>query len=142
MLKTLLAEVKQYKKASILTPAFMVGEVVMEILIPMLMAHLIDSGVEKGDVRTICITGRRNGRDGNAVSGLRRALGQIRRAGLQRIRAQSAPVHVPQYPDIFFFQHRQILHGRLVTRMTTDVTNVQNAYQMILRMCTRAPVMR
>ena len=57
MLKTLLAEVKQYKKASILTPAFMVGEVVMEILIPMLMAYLIDSGVEKGDVRTICITG-------------------------------------------------------------------------------------
>lgn len=52
MLKTLLAEVKQYKKASILTPAFMVGEVVMEILIPMLMAYLIDSGVEKGDVRT------------------------------------------------------------------------------------------
>ena len=50
MLKTLLAEVKQYKKASILTPAFMVGEVVMEILIPMLMAHLIDSGVEQGDV--------------------------------------------------------------------------------------------
>ena len=57
MLKTLLTEVKQYKKASILTPAFMVGEVVMEILIPMLMAYLIDSGVEKGDVRTICITG-------------------------------------------------------------------------------------
>lgn len=57
MLKTLLAEVKQYKKASILTPAFMVGEVVMEILIPMLMVYLIDSGVEKGDVRTICITG-------------------------------------------------------------------------------------
>ena len=54
MLKTLLAEVKQYKKASILTPAFMVGEVVMEILIPMLMVYLIDSGVEKGDVRTIC----------------------------------------------------------------------------------------
>ena len=49
MLKTLLTEVKQYKKASILTPAFMVGEVVMEILIPMLMAYLIDSGVEKGD---------------------------------------------------------------------------------------------
>ena len=57
MLKILLAEVKQYKKASVLTPIFMTGEVIMEIAIPMMMARLIDNGVDKGDFRAVCITG-------------------------------------------------------------------------------------
>ena len=141
MLKTLLAEVKQYKKASILTPAFMVGEVVMEILIPMLMAYLIDSGVEKGDGARICITGGAMA----VMAMLSLACGVL--SGKYGARAssgfgaQSAPVHVPQYPDIFFSNIDKYSTAGLVTRMTTDVTNVQNAYQMILRMCTRAPVM-
>ena len=59
MLKTLLAEVKQYKKASILTPVFMVGEVVMEILIPMLMAYLIDNGVETASYSSLVATAGR-----------------------------------------------------------------------------------
>ena len=141
MLKTLLAEVKQYKKASILTPAFMVGEVVMEILIPMLMAHLIDSGVEKGDVRTICITGGTMA----VMAMLSLACGVL--SGKYGARASSGFAHnlrQSMFRNIQTFSFSNIdkySTAGLVTRMTTDVTNVQNAYQMILRMCTRAPVM-
>ena len=141
MLKTLLAEVKQYKKASILTPAFMVGEVVMEILIPMLMAHLIDSGVEKGDVRTICITGGAMA----VMAMLSLACGVL--SGKYGARASSGFAHnlrQSMFRNIQTFSFSNIdkySTAGLVTRMTTDVTNVQNAYQMILRMCTRAPVM-
>jgi len=141
MLKTLLAEVKQYKKASILTPAFMVGEVVMEILIPMLMAYLIDSGVEKGDVRTICITGGAMA----VMAMLSLACGVL--SGKYGARASSGFAHnlrQSMFRNIQTFSFSNIdkySTAGLVTRMTTDVTNVQNAYQMILRMCTRAPVM-
>ena len=141
MLKTLLAEVKQYKKASILTPAFMVGEVVMEILIPMLMVYLIDSGVEKGDVRTICITGGAMA----VMAMLSLACGVL--SGKYGARASSGFAHnlrQSMFRNIQTFSFSNIdkySTAGLVTRMTTDVTNVQNAYQMILRMCTRAPVM-
>ena len=141
MLKTLLAEVKQYKKASILTPVFMVGEVVMEILIPMLMAYLIDSGVEKGDVRTICITGGAMA----VMAMLSLACGVL--SGKYGARASSGFAHnlrQSMFRNIQTFSFSNIdkySTAGLVTRMTTDVTNVQNAYQMILRMCTRAPVM-
>lgn len=141
MLKTLLTEVKQYKKASILTPAFMVGEVVMEILIPMLMAYLIDSGVEKGDVRTICITGGAMA----VMAMLSLACGVL--SGKYGARASSGFAHnlrQSMFRNIQTFSFSNIdkySTAGLVTRMTTDVTNVQNAYQMILRMCTRAPVM-
>ena len=128
MLKTLLAEVKQYKKASILTPAFMVGEVVMEILIPMLMAYLIDSGVEKGDVRTICITGGAMA----VMAMLSLACGVL--SGKYGARASSGFAHnlrQSMFRNIQTFSFSNIdkySTAGLVTRMTTDVTNVQNAY--------------
>ena len=141
MLKTLLAEVKQYKKASILTPVFMVGEVVMEILIPMLMAYLIDSGVEKGDVRTICITGGAMA----VMAMLSLACGVL--SGKYGARASSGFAHnlrQSMFRNIQTFSFSNIdkySTAGLVTRMTTDVTNVQNAYQMIIRTAVRSPFM-
>ena len=119
----------------------MVGEVVMEILIPMLMAYLIDSGVEKGDVRTICITGGAMA----VMAMLSLACGVL--SGKYGARASSGFAHnlrQSMFRNIQTFSFSNIdkySTAGLVTRMTTDVTNVQNAYQMILRMCTRAPVM-
>ncbi len=141
MLKTLLAEVKQYKKASILTPLFMVGEVVMEISIPLMMASLVDNGVEKGDVRAICLTGAAMA----AMALFSLACGAL--SGKYGALASSGFAHnlrAAMFRNIQTFSFAGIdkySTAGLVTRMTTDVTNVQNAYQMILRMCIRAPMM-
>ncbi len=141
MLKTLLAEVKQYKKASILTPLFMVGEVVMEITIPLMMARLVDNGVEKGDVRTICVTGAIMA----VMAFVSLACGVL--SGKYGALASSGFAHnlrQAMFRNIQTFSFSNIdkySTAGLVTRMTTDVTNVQNAYQMILRMCIRSPMM-
>lgn len=141
MLKTLLAEVKQYKKASILTPIFMTGEVVMEIAIPMMMARLIDNGVEKGDFRAVCVTGGIMA----AMAFVSLACGVL--SGKYGALASSGFAHnlrQAMFRNIQTFSFANLdkfSTAGLVTRMTTDVTNVQNAYQMILRMCIRAPMM-
>ncbi len=140
MLKTLLAQVKEYKKASILTPVFAVLEVFMEVLIPFLMAKVIDEGIGKGNVSyavkmglfmfvmaVLSLTfGVLAGRFGAlASSGFAR---NLRKSMFENIQT-FAFSNIDKYST-----------AGLVTRMTTDVTNLQNAYQMILRMCTRAPV--
>lgn len=141
MLKTLLAEVKQYKKASLLTPLFMVGEVVMEITIPLMMARLVDYGVETGDVQTICVTGAIMA----AMALFSLTCGAL--SGKYGALASSGFAHnlrAAMFRNIQTFSFSGIdkySTAGLVTRMTTDVTNVQNAYQMILRMCIRAPMM-
>lgn len=140
MLKTLLAQVKEYKTPSILTPVFAVLEVFMEVLIPFLMASIIDNGIEKGDVdyaikvglvmlllAMLSLTfGVLAGRfAAQASSGFAR---NLRRAMFENIQT-FAFSNIDKYST-----------AGLVTRMTTDVTNVQNSYQMVLRMCARAPV--
>lgn len=139
MLKTLLAQVREFKKDSLLTPLFMILEVLMETMIPLVMASIIDNGVEKGDIRHICymgvlmavlallglLTGVLGGKYGaRASTGFAR---NLRKAMYENIQTFSFS-NIDKYST-----------AGLITRLTTDVTNLQNAYQMILRMCTRAP---
>lgn len=139
MLKTLGAHIKEFKKDSILTPVFMILEVLFETLIPLLMASIIDDGVEKGDLHHIYVVGAwmvvmavfglaagvAGGRFGaKASTGFAR---NLRNAMFENIQKFS------------FSNLDKFSTAGLVTRLTTDVTNIQNSYQMILRMCFRAP---
>lgn len=139
MLKTLGAHIREYKKASVLTPVFMILEVLFEMIIPMLMASIIDDGIKKGDMRHIYQIGALM--VGAAFLGLLAGLlggryGAIASAGFAK------NVRKAMYDNIQTFSFSNIdkfSTSGLVTRLTTDVTNLQNAYQMILRMCMRAP---
>lgn len=139
MIKTLGAQVKEFKKDSILTPIFMILEVIMEMIIPLLMASIIDEGVEKGNIRHIWIVGGcmilaalgglfagiMGGKcAANASAGFAR---NLRNAMYENIQTFS------------FSNIDKFSTAGLITRLTTDVSNMQNAYQMLLRMFTRAP---
>ena len=139
MIRTLLKEVKEYKRASIVTPLFMLLEVLMETLIPFLMASIIDDGVNAGDIGHIyrvgglmvaaaavgLFAGMAGGRYGAKAS-----------AGFAKNLRESMFNHIQTFS---FANIDKFSTAGLVTRLTTDVTNLQNAYQMILRMFTRAP---
>lgn len=139
MIQTLLCEVKEYKKASIATPLFMILEVLMEMMIPFLMASIIDDGVNAGDIRHIykvggimvvaasigLLAGMAGGRYGAKAS-----------AGFAKNLRETMFNHIQTFS---FANIDKYSTAGLVTRLTTDVTNVQNAYQMTLRMFTRAP---
>ena len=139
MLKTLGAHVKGYIAASVLTPVFMILEVVFEMIIPMLMASIIDDGIKKGDMNHIYQVGAFMVIA--AVFGLLAGLmggkyGALASAGFAK------NIRKAMYDNIQTFSFSNIdkfSTSGLVTRLTTDVTNLQNAYQMILRMCMRAP---
>ncbi|MDO4312637.1 MAG: ABC transporter ATP-binding protein [Eubacteriales bacterium] len=139
MLSVLLKEVKEFKRASIVTPLFMILEVMMEMVIPFLMASIIDEGVNAGDIRHIykvggfmviaalvgLFAGMAGGRFGaKASAGFAR---NLREAMFNNIQTFSF-ANIDKYST-----------AGLVTRLTTDVTNIQNAYQMVLRMFMRAP---
>lgn len=139
MLKTLGAQIKKYKWASIATPVFMLLEVAVDTIIPLLMASIIDNGVNKGDTRHIYIMGvwmivaalfgLLTGCLG-AKYGAKAAMGfgkNLRAAMFRNIQTFS------------FANIDRFSSASLVTRMTTDVTNIQNAYMMMLRMAMRAP---
>ena len=139
MLKTLGAQIKEYKWASIATPVFMLLEVAVDTIIPLLMASIIDNGVNKGDTRHIYIMGvwmivaalfgLLTGCLG-AKYGAKAAMGfgkNLRAAMFRNIQTFS------------FANIDRFSSASLVTRMTTDVTNIQNAYMMLLRMAMRAP---
>ncbi|MCI9320000.1 MAG: ABC transporter ATP-binding protein [Lachnospiraceae bacterium] len=139
MLKTLGAQIKEFKKASLVTPVFMIAEVVMEMIIPLLMASIIDDGVNKGDMRHIYLVGglmiltallSLSFGIGGGVFGAKASTGFARN------------LRKAMYDNIQTFSFANIdkfSTSGLVTRLTTDVTNIQNAYQMILRMAMRAP---
>ncbi len=139
MIKTLLAEVKQYKKASFLTPAFMLLEVIVEMLIPRLMARIVDDGIGKGSMQAILINGA--AMLALALGGLFAGFmggkyGALASAGLAKNLREA------MFKRIQTFSFENIDHfstASLVTRMTTDVTTLQNAYQIVLRMGMRAP---
>lgn len=139
MLRVLLKEVKEFKRASVATPLFMILEVLMEMVIPFLMASIIDDGVNAGDIGHIyrvgglmvvaaligLFAGMAGGRYGaKASTGFAR---NLREAMFNRIQTFS------------FANIDKFSTAGLVTRLTTDVTNIQNAYQMTLRMFMRAP---
>ena len=139
MLKTLGRETKGFRLVSVLTPVFMIAEVIMEMIIPRLMASIIDNGVTPGNMQVIYTVGAQMivaalfgllfGILG-AVAGSHAATGfarNLRRAMFRNIQTFSF-ANIDKYST-----------AGLVTRMTTDVTNIQNAYQMLLRMSIRAP---
>jgi len=140
MIHTLLGQVKEYKSDSIKTPLFMILEVMMEMVIPLMMASIIDKGVEAGNVKHIYIMG--GCMVVIALIGLFAGL----MGGKYGARASSGfarNLRETMYTNIQTFSFSNIdkfSTAGLVTRLTTDVTNLQNAYQMILRMCTRAPI--
>ena len=139
MLKTLLAQVREFKKASFLTPFFMILEVLFETLIPLAMASIIDKGVEAGNIGHIYRMGAVM--VALALCGLWSGVmggkyGALASTGFAR------NLRKAMYTNIQTFSFSNIdkySTAGLITRLTTDVTNLQNAYQMILRMCTRAP---
>ena len=139
MLKTLLKQVKQYKKPSLLTPLFAALEVVMEVLIPFITAAIIDQGITAGNMRIIGLYG---------FIMLVTAMFSLLFGVLAGKYAADASAGVAcnlrdaMYENIQTFSFSNIDRfstAGLVTRMTTDVTNVQNAYQMLLRIAVRAP---
>lgn len=140
MLKTLGAHIKEFKKASILTPVCMILEVVFEMFIPYLMASIIDDGVNKGDMKHIVFVGC--GMVFLALCGLTTGIlgGKF---GAEASTGFAKNLRMAMYDNIQTFSFSNIdkySTAGLITRLTTDVTNIQNAYQMILRMCMRAPV--
>ena len=137
MIKTLAAHIKEYKKASIATPFFMILEVIMETLIPFLMATLVDDGINKGNLNHVYRIGALM--LVFAVIGLFAGL-MGGKYGAKASAGFAKNLREDMYKNIQTFAFSNIDKFSLVTRLTTDVTNVQNAYQMLLRMCMRAPV--
>ena len=140
MLRKLLHYVGKYKLVSILTPAMMIGEVVCEMIIPVLMGEIVDRGVNGGDMSFIVQTGLKMlvvALIGLAFGILGGFFGANAAAGFAK------NLRKAEYDSIQKFSFANIDHfspSGLVTRLTTDVTNMQNAYMMTLRMATRAPV--
>lgn len=140
MIKTLAKNIKGFVKESVLTPFFMILEVVVETIIPFLMSSMIDDGINKGDMQHILITGGYMG--ALALTGLFAGMmggiyGAKASAGFARNLRRSMFANIQSFS---FANIDRYSTAGLVTRMTTDVTNLQNAYQMLLRMCFRAPV--
>lgn len=140
MIKRILQEVKEYRKASFLAPIFMVGEVVLEISLPFLMSFIIDKGVSQGDMTEvtkyglIMIVAAFGSLLCGAMSGKYAAYAS---AGFAKNLRRAMFYNIQ---DFSFHNIDKFSTAGLVTRLMTDVTNIQNAYQMVLRMCVRAPL--
>ncbi len=141
MLRVLINQIKEYKKDSILTPVYTAGEVFMEILIPFIIALLIDKGIEAGDMQKVVIYGfimllfafislffgvQAGKKAATASTGF---AANLRESMFEKIQTYS------------FSNLDKFSTAGLVTRLTTDVTNLQNAFQMIIRIAVRAPLM-
>ncbi len=139
MIKTLAAQIKEFKADSIKTPVAMIVEVLMETFIPLLMASIIDEGVNKGDMKHIFVIGLLMlvmagvGLTGGIMGGV---YGARASAGFAKNLREAMFRNIQTFS---FANIDRFSTAGLITRMTTDVTSVQNAYQMLLRMCIRAP---
>ena len=141
MFKTLLKQIGDYKRDTILTPILVILEVIMEVIIPMMMAAIIDYGLKGQNLKTVCLIG----------------IGMIVMAGLALFFGVESGNTASSASSGFAMNLRQAMYERiqtfsfsnidkfstagLVTRMTTDVMNVQQAFQMSIRICVRAPIM-
>ena len=140
MIKKLASHLGEYRRAAILTPMFSALEAVMDILLPTIMAFIIDLGIEKGDMNAIVKYGLLT----FAVAAIALLLGIL--AGKYAAEASTGfagNLRDAMYENIQHYSFSNIdkfSPAGLVTRMTTDVTNLQNAFQMMERMCVRAPV--
>ena len=141
MIKTLLKQVGEYKTSSLLTPVFTGLEVLMEVLIPFITAAIIDQGIEAGNIQKVYLYG------GIMLAAAFFSLAFGALAGRYAAKASSGlacNLRESMYENIQTFSFSNIdkfSTAGLVTRMTTDVTNLQNAYQMILRIAVRSPLM-
>lgn len=141
MIKTLAAQIKQYKKSTLLTPLFTILEVVMEVLIPFVTASIIDKGINAGDLSKVYIYGGVM----LVMAFMSLAFGVL--AGKYAANASAGfacNLRDAMFANIQNFSFSNIdkfSTAGLVTRMTTDVTNLQNAFQMIIRIAVRAPIM-
>lgn len=140
MIKTLSKHIKGYVRDSVITPLFMILEVIMETIVPFVMSSMIDDGINKGDMNHILLTGSIMalcavlGLFGGAMGGI---FGARASAGFAKNLRQAMFENIQSFA---FANIDKYSTAGLVTRMTTDVTNLQNAYQMLLRICFRAPV--
>lgn len=140
MIKKLLANIGEYKKESLITPVFVTGEVILDIIIPLLMAMMIDRGIEKGDTKAILMYG--------ALLFVCALLALYLGAMSGRYAAVASAGFAKNLRDNLFTRIQSFSFSNidrfsapsLITRMTTDVTNVQNAYQMIIRILVRSPL--
>ena len=140
MLKKLASHLGEYRRAAIITPLLSALEAIMDVLLPLLMSYIIDQGIEKGDMNAVVKYGLLT----LLVAAFALLLGLL--AGCCAARASAG--YAGNLRDAMFerIQHYSFTNidkfstAGLVTRMTTDVTNVQNAFQMLTRMCVRAPV--
>lgn len=140
MLKKLLANVGEYKKQSLQTPLFTMGEVLMDVIMPLIMAGLIDHGIEKSDTNTIL-------RYGGllflcalfalAMGTLGGRTAAIASAGFAKNLRHNLFERIQSFS---FSNIDRFSSSSLITRLTTDVTNVQNAYQMVIRILVRSPL--
>ena len=141
MLKTLAKEIRQYKKAAILAPVFTALEVLMEILIPFVTASIIDQGIEAGNMQKVYLYG--------GIMLVFAVISLFCGVMAGRYAASASSGYACNLRDAMYANIQKYSFSNidkysttgLVTRMTTDVTNVQNAYQMILRIASRAPLM-
>lgn len=141
MIKRLAASLRQYKKNAILTPVFVSVEVVMEVVIPLLMANLIDNGIDKGNMSVIWKVG--------AVLVLTTLISLLSGAlaGKQAAYASAGYARNLRHDmfykvqDFSFSNIDKLSTASIVTRLTTDVANVQNSFQMLIRMAARSPLM-
>ena len=140
MLKTLLAEVKQYKKAFILTPVFTALEVIMEVLLPFIIALIIDEGIEAGNMGKVV--------QWSVVMIVVACVSMFFGVAAAKMGSEAAAGYASNLRDSMFQKIQTFSFSNidrfstsgLVTRMTTDVTNVQNSVMMLLRMAVRAPI--
>ena len=141
MIKKLMRSIREYKKDSILTPTFVALEVVMEVIIPLLMARLIDYGIEKADLGYIWGMG--------AVLVVMAMISLMFGALSGRYAAKASAGFAKNLRKDMYYRVQNFSFSNIdkfstasiVTRLTTDVTNVQNAYQMVIRMAVRSPMM-
>ena len=138
-IKALSKHIGEYKKDTILTPLFMLGEVIVEMLIPLLMATIIDEGIMVGDFNIIVRTGLLMLACGAAglFTGVMGA-----RFGASASTGFAKNLRQAMFEKIQTYSFKNIDHfssASLITRLTTDVTSLQNAFQMIIRMGARAP---
>ena len=140
MIKKLLENIGEYKKESLITPVFVTGEVILDIIIPLIMAMMIDRGIEKGDTKAILMYG--------AVLFICALIALYLGAMSGRYAAIASAGFAKNLRDKLFTRIQGFSFSNidrfsapsLITRMTTDVTNVQNAYQMVIRILVRSPL--
>lgn len=141
MIRKLASYIGEFKKASILTPLFIVLEAICEVVIPLLMAAIIDNGINNSDMGYIAKVGVLM----LVISMLSLACGALAaKYGANASAGYARNLRSAMFENIQDFSFENIdkfSTAGLITRLTTDITNVQNAYQMILRMCVRAPLM-